>query len=89
MIEFDLSEASPMRQSQKSYGTGQFSATNGRHQGSAEYQRAGGHNGMPGSSSVNLEKAYEELEREIYDIKKKLHQSIGNNEATPSDKYHR
>ena len=45
---------------------------------------------MPGSSSVNLEKAYEELEREIYDIKKKLHQSIGNNnEMTPSDKYHR
>lgn len=30
MIEFDLSEASPIRNSQKSYGTGQFSATDGR-----------------------------------------------------------
>jgi len=28
--------------------------------------------GLPGSSSVNLEKAYEELEREIMEIKQKL-----------------
>ena len=27
---------------------------------------------MPGSSSVNLEKAYEELEKEIMEIKQKL-----------------
>ena len=83
MIEFDLSEASPMRNSQKSYGAAQYSATNGRHQASNDYHRGMDRNGMPGSSSVNLEKAYEELEREIYDIKKKLHQSIGNNEQTP------
>jgi hypothetical protein len=31
---------------------------------------------MPGSSSVNLEKAYEELEKEIMEIKQKLQNSI-------------
>jgi hypothetical protein len=32
MIEFDLSEASPIRKSQQSYGTGQFSiGQSGRH----------------------------------------------------------
>jgi hypothetical protein len=31
-----------------------------------------GASGAVGSSSVNLEKAYEELEKEILDIKKKL-----------------
>ena len=45
-----------------------------------DYNRGLDRNGMPGSSSVNLEKVYEALEREIYDIKKKLHQSVGNKE---------
>lgn len=40
-----------------------------------------GHYQQPGSSSVNLEKAYEELEREIQQIKQKLHQSISQNES--------
>jgi hypothetical protein len=34
-----------------------------------------------GSSSQNLEKAYEELEREILEIKMKLHNSISANES--------
>ena len=37
---------------------------------------------MPGSSSVNLEKAYEELEREIMEIKQKLQNSISQNESS-------
>jgi hypothetical protein len=95
MIEFELSEASPVRKSQYSYGTGQFSVgASGGHkpgqypngsglsqsrkkqptQPSAQQQPAG-------SSSVNLEKAYEELEREIQEIKQKLHHSINQNES--------
>jgi hypothetical protein len=86
MIEFELSEASPIR---KSYGTGQFSmgASAAHNQGSAMSQAAArqsqysGTNhksgtNQVGSSSVNLEKAYEELEKEIAEIKQKLHQSI-------------
>ena len=35
-----------------------------------------------GSSSVNLEKAYEELERDILEIKKKLQNSISQGESS-------
>jgi len=88
MIEFDLSEASPQRQSQKSYGTGQFSnaVSAGRNQNSASANRQ---QLPPGSSSVNLEKAYEELEREIQEIKAKLHQSISMNDSNSDVKYRR
>jgi len=41
--------------------------------------------GGPGSSSVNLEKAYEELEREIMEIKQKLQNSISQNESQSFD----
>jgi len=77
MIEFELSEASPMRASQ--YGTGQFSNNaSAKYQGSASAARHAQQqpNHQPGSSSVNLEKAYEDLEKEIQEIKQKLHQSI-------------
>ena len=72
MIEFELSEASPIRKSaHHSYGTGQFSmgASGGpanRNQASASAARHPQYSQNPaGSSSVNLEKAYEELEKEI------------------------
>ena len=40
-----------------------------------------GQGGHAGSSSQNLEKAYEELEREILEIKMKLHNSISANDS--------
>ena len=83
MIEFELSEASPIRKSHGSYGTGHYSVG---YQGSASAARVAPHHqattsNPAGSSSVNLEKAYEELEKEIQEIKAKLHQSISNNES--------
>ena len=74
MIEFDLSEASPQRKSQYSYGTGKFSQASGKY-GEMPGNSALRHsnkNQMGASSSVNLEKAYEDLEKEIMEIKSKL-----------------
>ena len=41
--------------------------------------------GIPGSSSVNLEKAYEDLEKEIMEIKAKLQNSISQNDSQSID----
>lgn len=78
MIEFELSEASPVRKSQYSYGTGQFSigqnmqgsaVSQSRHQSATHHQSNQNHGNQyqqqNPSSSINLEKAYEELEKEI------------------------
>ena len=82
MIEFDLSEASPAaaRKSQYSYGTGKFSQASMKYGGSTNHSALRSHkkNNLAGSSSINLEKAYEDLEREILEIKSKLQKSITN-----------
>ena len=78
MIEFDLSEASPIRKSQHSYGTGKFSQASGKYgeiPGNSALRNSNKRH-LAASSSVNLEKAYEELEKEIMEIKSKLQHSI-------------
>ena len=97
MIEFDLSEASPARNSKYSYGTGKFSQASMRYAGSANHsalrtksqekraREATGPGNLGASSSVNLEKAYEELEKEIMEIKSKLQKSITNDDESSNN----
>ena len=82
-IEFDLSEASPIRKSQYSYGTGKFSQASGKYgeiPNNSALRNSSKHQ-MAASSSVNLEKAYEDLEKEIMEIKSKLQHSINQDDS--------
>ena len=84
-----MSKASPYDRggSQKysqGHGTTSKSKTNGVNTINNGSSKRGGDK-APGSSS-NLERAYEELEREIMEIKKKLQQSVNEGKATESRK---